>query len=122
MTYTTTKVTNFKHSQVADWDSIPIETLDNETSRQMFVGDNLMMCRLVFPPNLETPAHEHFHEQMTIVQRGRVRFIIGNKKITAEADDILRFPPNCWHGATMLNEEVELIDIFTPIRKDFFEK
>jgi quercetin dioxygenase-like cupin family protein len=122
MTNKTTKAAIFKHSQVADWNSIPVETLDNGALRQMFVGDNLMMCRLVFPPNLKTPAHEHHHEQMTIVQRGRVLFIIGDEEIIAESGDILRFPPNCRHGATMLDEEVELIDIFTPIRRDFFEK
>jgi hypothetical protein len=31
----------------------------------------------------------------------------------------LQFPPNCLHGATMMDEEVVLIDIFTPIRADF---
>jgi len=122
MINTTVKAINFKHSQLADWDSIPVETLDNGALRQLFTGDNLMMCRLVFPPNLVTPAHEHHHEQMTIVQRGKVLFIIGGEEIVAEAGDILRFPPNCWHGATMLDEEVELIDIFTPIREDFLKK
>ncbi len=122
MINTTKKATTFKHSQLANWDEIPVETLDNGTLRQLFTGDNLMMCRLVFPPNLETPAHEPPHEQMTIVQRGKVLFLIGDEEIIAEAGDVLRFPPNCWHGATMLDEEVELIDIFTPIRQDFLEK
>ena len=121
MTNTTTKAINFKHSQLANWNEILVETLDNGGLRQLFTGDNLMMCRLVFPPNLETPAHEHPHEQMTIVKRGRVLFIIGEEEIIAEAGDIIRFPPNCWHGATMLDEEVELIDIFTPIRRDFLK-
>lgn len=119
MTETATK--KFKHSQVADWDLIPVETLDNGALRQMFVGENMMICRLRFPPNLVTPAHEHRHEQMTFVERGRVKFIIGEEEIIAEAGDMLRFPPNCWHGATMLDEEVELIDIFTPVREDFLK-
>jgi quercetin dioxygenase-like cupin family protein len=112
----------FKHSQIENWDSIPVETLDGGIKRQMFIGNNLMICRLVFPPHLVTPAHEHPHEQMTIVQRGRVKFIIGEEEIIAEQGDVLRFPPKCWHGATMLDEEVELIDIFTPIREDFLVK
>jgi hypothetical protein len=29
------------------------------------------------------------------------------------------FPPGAWHGATMLDEEVILVDIFSPIRQDF---
>jgi hypothetical protein len=32
---------------------------------------------------------------------------------------VLHFPSGCWHGATMMDEEVVLIDIFTPIREDF---
>jgi hypothetical protein len=38
---------------------------------------------------------------------------------TQLAGDVLHFPPNVVHGATMLDEEVVLIDIFTPIREDF---
>jgi len=32
---------------------------------------------------------------------------------------VLHFPSNCLHGATMMDEEVVLIDIFTPLRKTF---
>lgn len=112
----------YKHSQVNNWDTIPIENLDGGIKRQMFVGNSLMICRLQFPPNLVTPAHKHPHEQMTIVNRGRVRFIIEDTELVAEPGDVLRFPPDCWHGATMLEEEVELIDIFTPPREDFLPK
>ena len=35
------------------------------------------------------------------------------------AGDVLDFPPNVAHGATMLDEEVVLIDIFSPIREEF---
>jgi quercetin dioxygenase-like cupin family protein len=66
-----------------------------------------------------TPAHDHPHEQMTIVERGRVLFTIGAEERIAEAGDVLHFPPNNWHGATMLDEEVILIDIFSPLREDF---
>jgi quercetin dioxygenase-like cupin family protein len=37
----------------------------------------------------------------------------------ASPGDVLHFPPECWHGATMMDEEVELIDIFSPVREDF---
>lgn len=105
--------------QVRDWDSIPVERLDDGIQRQMFVGKNLMVCRLRFPPFLVAPAHEHPHEQMTMVMQGRVRFIIGEEEHIAKAGDVMHFPPNCWHGATMLDEEVVLIDVFTPVRQDF---
>src|SRR5215468_9084162 len=101
-----------------DWDSVPVEELGGGVSRQMIVGERLMVCRLRFAPQVVTPAHDHPHEQITLVERGRVRFIIGTEERIAQAGDVLHFPSGCWHGATMLDEEVVLIDIFTPWRED----
>jgi len=67
---------------------------------------------------VDTPVHSHPHEQMTIVERGRARFTVGGEARIAVAGDVLHFPPNVRHGATMLDEEVVLIDIFTPTRED----
>jgi quercetin dioxygenase-like cupin family protein len=78
-----------------------------------------MICRFRFAANLVTPEHSHPHEQMSIVVKGRVRFFIEGEERIASPGDILHFPPDCWHGATMMEEEVELIDIFSPIREDF---
>jgi len=102
-----------------DWDGVVVEEIGEGVSRQMIVGDRLMICRLRFAPRVVTSAHDHPHEQMTLVERGRVRFTIGNEERIAQAGDILHFPSGCWHGATMLDEEVVLIDIFTPVREDF---
>jgi len=108
-----------------DWDSVPVEDLGGGISRQMIVGERLMVCRLRFEPRVVTPPHLHPHEQLTLVERGRARFIIGKEgggeERIAQAGDILHFPPGCWHGATMLDEEVVLIDIFTPLREDFLK-
>ncbi len=105
--------------QHTNWTSIPVEHLEEGVERQMIVGDKLMICRLRFPPKLVTPAHDHPHEQLTLVERGRVLFTIGDEQRIAQAGDVLHFPPGTWHGATMLDEEVILIDIFSPIREDF---
>ena len=102
-----------------DWGCVEAEEIGEGVTRQMIVGDHLMICRLQFAPRVVTSAHDHPHEQMTLVERGRVRFTIGNEERIAQAGDILHFPSGCWHGATMLDEEVVLIDIFTPVREDF---
>jgi quercetin dioxygenase-like cupin family protein len=105
-----------------DWDSVPVEELGGGVSRQMIVGERLMVCRLRFAPLVVTPAHDHPHEQITLVERGRVRFIIGAEERIAQPGDVLHFPSGVWHGATMLDEEVVLIDIFTPLREDFLKR
>ena len=105
-----------------DWDTIPFEKIGEGIERQMIVGENLMICRLRFAANTVTPAHEHPHEQMTIIEKGSVVFTLGEEQKVFHAGAVLHFPPNFWHGATMLDEEVILIDIFSPIREDFLEK
>jgi len=105
--------------QHTDWTSIPVEQLDTGIQRQMIVGENVMICRLRLAPNVVTPAHDHPHEQMTLVERGRVLFTIGEEQRIAKEGDVLHFPSGTWHGATMLDEEVILVDIFSPIREDF---
>jgi quercetin dioxygenase-like cupin family protein len=107
------------HPQHTDWAKVPIERLDEGIERQMIIGENLMICRLRIAPHVITPAHDHPHEQMTIVERGRARFTIGDQERVAQAGDVLHFPSGTWHGATMLDEEVILVDIFSPIREDF---
>jgi quercetin dioxygenase-like cupin family protein len=102
-----------------DWAQVPVEIVGEGIERQMIVGEKVMVCRLRFAPYVETPAHDHPHEQMTLVERGKVLFTIGDKQRVARAGDVLHFPSGTWHGASMLDEEVVLIDIFSPIREDF---
>jgi len=82
----------------------------------------LMICRFRFAPFLVTPEHSHPHEQMSLVVSGRVRFFIEGEEHIASPGDVLHFPSNCVHGATMMEAEVVLIDIFTPLREDFLGK
>ncbi|HRH46164.1 MAG TPA: cupin domain-containing protein [Pyrinomonadaceae bacterium] len=105
-----------------DWDKIPVETPSKGIERQMVIGKNIMICRFRFAPFLVTPEHTHPHEQMTLVVKGKVKFIIEGKPQIMSAGDVLHFPPHNRHGATMLDEEVILIDIFSPIREDFLSK
>ena len=104
------------------WDNLPIEILPDQIERQMIVGEKLMICRLKFKPHTITTPHDHPHEQMTIVEKGQAKFIVGDEEKIVKTGDVLHFPPNTWHGATMLDEEVILIDIFSPIREDFLTK
>ena len=104
------------------WNVVSAQRIADGIDRQMIVGEKLMMCRLTLQPHVDTPVHSHPHEQMTIVERGRARFTIGDTARVAEAGDVLHFPANTRHGATMLDEEVVLIDIFTPVREEFLAR
>ena len=106
----------FQHT---DWSAVPIEQIADGVTRQMVFGDRVMVCRLELKARTVTPIHTHVHEQLTLVARGRVDFFVEGQKRTASAGDILVFPSGIVHGATMLDEDVVLIDIFSPPREDF---
>ncbi len=108
--------------QERDWSSTPVEHIADGIARQMIWGERLMVCRLVIAPRTVTPVHSHMHEQITLVERGRVDFFVEGQKRTVQAGAVLLFPANIQHGATMLDEEVVLIDIFSPLREDFLPK
>jgi len=108
-------------AQHLNWTDIPVEHPAEGIERQMVVGERIMIVRFRFVPFLVTPEHTHMHEQMSLVVSGRVRFFVEGEERIASPGDVLHFPPNCLHGATMMDEEVVLIDIFTPVREDFLE-
>ena len=118
MDATSLVITNPRHT---DWSKVPVERLEEGIERQMIVGENMMLCRLRFAPHVVNPAHDHLHEQITLVEQGSARFTIGDEERIAQAGDVLHFPPGTWHGATILDEEVVLLDIFSPIREDFLK-
>jgi quercetin dioxygenase-like cupin family protein len=107
---------DFQHH---DWSAVPVERVADGIERQMVWGERVMVCRVRFAPGVVTAVHTHPHEQVTIVEQGRVAFTIAGQSRTAVIGDVLVFPSNCPHGATMLDEEVVLIDIFSPLREDF---
>ena len=107
--------------QHRDWATIPSEQIGHGIERQMIWGNQLMLCRLRIAPRVVTKVHAHPHEQFTLVERGTVRFTIAGEDRLSSPGDVLHFPSHCEHGATMLDEEVVLIDIFSPVREDFLD-
>lgn len=114
-------VQELSKAQHLNWSAIPVQHPAEGIERQMLVGEQMMICRFRFAPFLVTPEHTHPHEQMSLVVSGHVRFLIEGEEHVAGPGDVLHFVPNCVHGATMLDEEVVLIDIFTPVREDFLD-
>jgi quercetin dioxygenase-like cupin family protein len=104
---------------VTDWDTVPVVQTAPGIKRQMIVGRKMTMCRFTFDPFVVTDEHTHPHEQMTLIIQGKVKFTISGETRTLSAGDVMHFPSNNRHGATMLDEEVVLIDIFSPVREDF---
>ncbi len=83
-------------------------------------NESLMVCRLHFEKGAVGALHQHPHTQCTYIISGKFEFNIGGKKMILGPGDSTYKEPDVIHGAVCL-EEGELLDIFTPERKDFLK-
>lgn len=103
------------------WDELPVETLNPLLGRQIVVGDQMMVARVLLKKDCVVPMHSHMNEQVTHVQSGALHFTIEGKEITVRSGEFLCIPPNVPHTAVALEDTVD-IDIFTPPRADWLNK
>lgn len=103
------------------WDEVPAETLNPLLARQIVVGDQMMVARVLLKKGCAVPTHSHKNEQVTYVQSGALHFTINGEEITVRTGEFLCIPPDVPHAAVALEDTVD-IDIFTPPRADWLNK
>ena len=97
------------------------EQVDNGVERKILgYDDEVMMVCVRFKKGAIGTLHHHIHRQITYVQDGRFEVSIdGNKKVLKQGDCFF-VAPNMAHGVVAI-EEGCLVDVFTPVRKDFLK-
>lgn len=103
------------------WDKIPIETLNPLLSRQIVVGDKVMVARVLLKKGCVVPMHQHHNEQITYVESGALHFTVSGEEVTVRSGEFLCIPPNAPHTAVALEDTVD-VDLFTPPREDWLNK
>lgn len=98
------------------------EQVGEGISRQILGHDEkILMVKVKFDQGGIGAVHDHFHSQVTYVVSGKFELELEGKKTILKAGDSFYIPPNARHGAVCLASG-ELIDVFSPIREDFFGK
>jgi quercetin dioxygenase-like cupin family protein len=97
---------------------VSLEQLNERISRKLIVGKNEMLGYVYLKKGAIVPPHQHISEQITIILKGALEFIIHGKKIVVHEGEILVIPPNVEHEAVALEETVDL-DVFSPLREDW---
>lgn len=98
---------------------VPVQELGGGTSRKVLAySEQLMIVEVICEKGGVGSVHTHPHVQSTYVKSGRFRFTIDGKDVDVGPGDTLAFPSNIPHGMLCLEEGV-LLDVFTPMRKDF---
>ena|SRR5436305_11292433 len=64
------------------------------------------------------PMHNHLHEQVAHVLKGRFELNVGEETKTLEPGTIAVIPPHVPHGGKAITA-CELLDVFYPEREDY---
>jgi quercetin dioxygenase-like cupin family protein len=104
---------------VTDWESIPAETVADPmvsthtgTVRKTWVGDKVVLTRVVVRPNSSGKPHSHGAEQVSMILRGGVKVTIGDTQTIARAGSIVHIPAHAVHMFETLGEETEILDAY----------
>ena len=103
------------------WNRVEREKLNDMISREMVVGDNLMLARVFLKRGAHVPRHYHHNEQVTYILEGALKFAIDGKEIVVRAGEVLCIPSNMPHEAWALEDTLDL-DVFNPPREDWLNK
>ena len=107
-------------AKYSKWKDIQIESLSPLIGRQMVVGTNVMVARVLLKKGARVPLHSHHNEQVTYILEGALLFYIDNQEITVSVGQVLCIPPNMPHEALALEDTVDL-DVFNPPRQDWID-
>jgi quercetin dioxygenase-like cupin family protein len=109
-----------KAPTVMEWDAIPREAVSDPnltthagTVRQTWVGDKVVLTRVVVRANSRGKPHSHPSEQVSMIMRGGVKVTIGTNELIARAGAIVHIPGNAVHMFEILDAETEILDVYT---------
>jgi quercetin dioxygenase-like cupin family protein len=103
------------------WKDVELEKLNPLLDRQLVVGQNIMLARVLLKKGSHVPMHHHVNEQVTYVLDGALKFRIDGEEIVVRAGEVLCIPSNMPHEAWALEDTVDL-DVFDPPRADWLNK
>jgi len=103
------------------WSAVELEDLNPLLQRQLVVGQNIMLARVLLKKGCIVPLHSHHNEQITYILEGALKFWIDGKEIVVNAGEVLTIPPHMPHKAEALVDTVDL-DVFNPPREDWISK
>ena len=103
------------------WNTVELENMNPLLQRQLVVGQDIMVARVLMKKGAVVPLHSHHNEQVTYILEGALKFWIDGKEIVVNAGEVLTIPRNMPHKAEALVDTVD-VDVFNPPRADWINK
>ena len=92
--------------------------LEAMISRRILAGDQEMIVWWSMKAGAHAAGHQHPHEQIFWVLKGKMEFRLGTDRRICGPGDLGVIPGGVEHEAWFL-EDTDVIDIFAPPREDF---
>jgi len=102
-----------------DWGEIEADHPIDRISRQLVVGERMMVGRMVLEEGFDMEPHIHHNEQISIVVEGSLLFRVGTigsamfREELVSAGQVMQLPPFVPHAAKALERTV-VFDLFSP--------
>jgi unsaturated pyranuronate lyase len=103
------------------WEDVERDQVNPLFSRQLVVGEKVMVARILLRKGALVPLHHHENEQLSYILEGALKFQIDGHDVMVKAGEVLCIPPNMPHAAEALEDTLDL-DIFHPPRADWLAK
>jgi quercetin dioxygenase-like cupin family protein len=98
--------------------ALPQERITDKISRRVLSGKQGMMVWWSIKAGAHAAAHQHPHEQIVWMLKGKMDFRIGDERRLMGAGDVAVVPGGIEHEG-FFPEDTEVVDIFAPPREDF---
>lgn len=100
------------------WSAIAEEQLNPRLSRKVVHCQHMTIARLHVQKYAVVPRHSHVHEQVSMVERGALKFVFDGHEQIVRAGQLIEIPPNAPHLVEALEDTV-VVDLFSPARDDW---
>jgi quercetin dioxygenase-like cupin family protein len=101
-----------------EWDRIEKEQMSPTFARQVIHGETMTVARVYLTKGGVVPEHSHHNEQISMLEKGALKFVLGGVEKIVKAGEVLRIPPHVPHSAEALEDSIA-VDLFSPIRQDW---
>ena len=101
-----------------NWDQVKKDQMNPLLGRQAIHSQTMTVSRLDMRKGCFVPEHSHHNEQLSTIETGRVKFVLGGQEVILGPGQLLRIPPHLPHSAEALEDTIA-VDIFSPPREDW---
>ena len=76
------------------WDDIAEEQLNPLAGRKALHGSSITVAHFRFDKGNKVASHHHVHDQVTIVEKGALRMVVGDEEFVLKVGEMVHVPPD----------------------------